>query len=439
MPDDYDDPKRKLRLFGRSVTKHEKPIVPPNDTKELEQRPYLVYLEGGPGFGNPAPQDHVLTKAVLERGYQLLLLDYRGTGLSTPITAATVTQQGDTAEQAAYLRLFRQDSNVKDLEAVREILTKDFPPERKKWSVFGQSFGGFVILSYLSFRPEGLREAFMTGGLAPIGRTAKEVYEQTFQKVIERNKAYYEKYPEDVKTVNDLAVFIQSKGGAEGIALPAGGRLTVPRFLTLGVILGGHGGIDSLHGTVLRMAADLKQFGYFTRPTLSALEAGFQFDVAPIYAILHEAIYCFKPGVSSKWSAQSIGETLPEYKWLTPGWDAAANAYDQLLYFSGEMVFPLHFDTYGELPALKGAAEILAQHDEWPALYDEEQLGRNTVPVYAVSYNDMYVVEQFARETVSKVRGIKVYETNVLYHTAIRQKTEEVLPQIFRLRDDTID
>lgn len=31
----------------------------------------------------------------------------------------------------------------------------------------------------------------MSGGLAPVGKTPDEVYQATFRKVIERNKAYY--------------------------------------------------------------------------------------------------------------------------------------------------------------------------------------------------------------------------------------------------------
>lgn len=50
-------------------------------------------------------------------------------------------------------------------------------------SIFGQSYGGFVALSYLSFAPHGLREVFTTGGLPPIGQTPEQVYRATFRKV----------------------------------------------------------------------------------------------------------------------------------------------------------------------------------------------------------------------------------------------------------------
>lgn len=56
--------------------------------------------------------------------------------------------------QAKYLKLYRADSIVRDCEAVRLALTDGWPEERKKWSVMGQSFGGFCSITYLSFYPE---------------------------------------------------------------------------------------------------------------------------------------------------------------------------------------------------------------------------------------------------------------------------------------------
>jgi len=132
-----------------------------------------------------------ITHTVLDRGYQMLYLDQRGTGLSSPISAGTLALQGDSHRQADYLKLFRADSIVRDCEAIRKTLTADYPTELKKWSIFGQSFGGFCALTYLSFYPQGLREAFTSGGLAPVGKTPDQVYKATFQKVVERNKAYY--------------------------------------------------------------------------------------------------------------------------------------------------------------------------------------------------------------------------------------------------------
>ena len=136
--------------------------------------------------------------------------------------------------------------------------------------MFGQSFGGFCILTYLSFAPQGLREAFTTGGLAPVRALPDKVYRATFKKVAERNKAYYTKYPEDIDAVHGLAFHIKSKGG---LPLPSGGTLTVRCLLTLGRKFGFHGGLDAVHDLILRMRTDMSQFQFITRPTLSALES----------------------------------------------------------------------------------------------------------------------------------------------------------------------
>lgn len=445
MPKDYAAPKAgTLKLFGRVVNKTERPADAPRAQPDLvSKKPFLVYLEGGPGFGNPQPQDAPLTKHFLDRGYQLLYLDYRGTGLSTPINAKHVTSLGNAAAQADYLKLFRQDNIVRDLEAVRLCLTGDLAEDKKQWSIIGQSFGGFVSLTYLSKYPDSLRESFMTGGLAPIGRTPAAVYEATFQRVIERNGAYYKKFPGDVERVKQIVSHIADSEGGE-IPLPGGGVLTVPRFLTIGIAFGMHGGLNAIHTQILKLATDLDQFKFFTRATLIAFERNLAFDMGPIYALLHEAIYCDKPGVASNWAAARVGSQLPQFSWLPePGKAAPKFALPpagEPIFFAGEMVFPFHFDTFPELMELKDAAELLAEYDQWEELYDEEALGRNEVPVYAASFvEDMYVDFELARETARKVKGIKVYETNSLYHNALRAESEKVLAELCKLRDEEKD
>ena len=77
------------------------------------------------------------------------------------MTASTLQMRGINDVQAKYLKLYRADSIVRDCEAIRQALTADYPEQKKKWSIMGQSFGGFCSLTYLSFYPEGLRESFM--------------------------------------------------------------------------------------------------------------------------------------------------------------------------------------------------------------------------------------------------------------------------------------
>lgn len=440
VPLDYNNPSgTSITLFARRSAKHEVPIVTPDDATAQAQKPYVVYLEGGPGFGNREPQESPLTRPFIARGYQVLFLDHRGTGLSTPVSADMLASHCNSVEgQVEYLKLMRQDNSVRDCEAVRKCLTNGWLEQKTKWSIFGQSYGGFISMSYLSMYPEGLREVFLTGGLPPVGKNADEVYKAIFPRIIQRNQAYYKKFPEDIKNVRFIAAYIEStKMGA--VSLPSGGTLTVQRLLTMGISFGGHGGLDSVHSVILALKASLDQFGFLTRAVLAPVEGFTPFDTNIIYAILHEAIYCDGPGHASNWASDRVGRAFETFDWLTPGVSPVTESRNPL-YFSGENVFQFCFDTYPELMLLKQVAKTLAEYDQWPALYDQDQLKNNEVPVYAASYvDDMYVDADFARETAKLVKGTKVFETNVMYHSALRARSEEVLQNLFSLRDDVID
>jgi hypothetical protein len=104
------------------------------------------------------------------------------------------------------------------------------------------------------------------------------------------------------------------------------------------------------------------------------------------------------------------------------------------------MIFPHMFEDYYELQKIKIPAEAIAQYEDWPDLYDEERLAKNEVPVYAAVYmDDMYVDYAFSRETARKIKGAKVFVTNTMYHDAVRSRMDEVLRNVWALRDDSID
>ena len=112
--------------------------------------PLLVFFQGGPGFEAPRPPAAPDPRSWLGRAlreYRVLMLDERGTGRSTPVGHLAGL---DPEAQAAYLTNFRADSIVRDAELFREALGAD------RWSVMGQSFGGFCVLAYLSAFPHGL-------------------------------------------------------------------------------------------------------------------------------------------------------------------------------------------------------------------------------------------------------------------------------------------
>jgi pimeloyl-ACP methyl ester carboxylesterase len=193
LPLDYSSDKEgeTIMIFVREVVA--------TKNKERKDLPYVLYLQGGPGFPSrrPAAPSSGWTKQALE-GHRVLLLDQRGTGLSSPVTAQTLAHIGAGAEaqeqailQANYLVNFRADSIVRDCERIREAIVGP----GKKLTLLGQSFGGFCILTYLSLFPDSIEQALFTCGLAPVLRSADEVYRATYTHVVERNRRYYARFP----------------------------------------------------------------------------------------------------------------------------------------------------------------------------------------------------------------------------------------------------
>ena len=230
VPLDYDRPDGgHIEVFAREV------VAAGKADADL---PWLLFLQGGPGFGSPRPigRDSWLNRALDD--YRVLLLDQRGTGRSTPANRLTLGRLGSPAAQAGYLSLFRADNIVRDAERIRRELTGGAP-----WSVLGQSFGGFCAVTYLSVAPEGLQEAFITGGLPGLDVTADDVYRVAYPRVAAKNADHYERYPEDVARARRIARHLRT----HDVRLPGGGPLTVENFQVLGRILGMSTGSHTLH------------------------------------------------------------------------------------------------------------------------------------------------------------------------------------------------
>lgn len=384
VPLDHTDPAgAQLTVFAREVA----------DPDGLD-RPFLVYLQGGPGFESPRPTRRPSGPSWLDRAlreFRVLMLDQRGTGRSTPVGVLP----GSPAEQAAYLTHFRADAIVRDAEALRAHLGS--PP----WTVLGQSFGGFTALTYLSQAAEGLREALFTGGLPPIGRHPDEVYRATYARMLERNRRYYARYPEDRER------FLAAVALAPTLA--SGDRASHARLRQLGHRLGKSEGAELVHH-VLELPPDSPGFAH------DADADGLSFGRNPIYAVLHESSY--SDGHVTNWSAQRV---MP-----------AEYAADPSL-MTGEHVYPWMFDEMRALVPLREAAEILAAH-EWPKLYDAAVLAGNEVPAAAAIYaEDLYVERAFSEETAVQVRGLRPWLTSEYEHNALRADGGAVLDHLLEL------
>lgn len=411
VPLDHAQPNgAKIEVFAREVVA---------SRKVSQALPWLVFFQGGPGSPAPRPTGSSgwLKRALQD--YRVLLLDQRGTGRSTPVTAQTLAHLPPQA-MADYLKYFRADAIVADAEHIRrELLGPD-----EKWSVLGQSYGGFIITHYLSVAASALRQAIITGGLPPLTRHADEVYRATYKRVIGKNARYYQRYPDDIERVRDIMRHLHMRE----VQLPAGGVLSPRRFQQLGLMLGAGDGFEAMHYLLENAFVGGANGRVLSHNFLRAVENEQHYETNPIFAILHEAIYC--QGHASRWSAQRVRDEYPEF---TP--DVTARG-EQPVYFTGEMIYPWQFDDYAGLRPLKEAAHILADYDGWPMLYRPEVLQTNTVPcVAAVYYDDMYVEREFSEETARTIRGLKMWVTSEYEHNGLRADGETVLGHLLEMEN----
>ena len=236
-----------------------------------------------------------------------------------------------------------------------------------KWTVLGQSFGGFCLLRYLSAHPEGVEMGLFTGGLPPLKATAEDVYKATIDRVAERNRRYYERFPGDAAKIRRIVEHLRDANGGRGAQLPSGGFLSVERFLSLGLTLGSGSGLEQMHFFVdeafddagLNTGASIggARSSELSKQFLGTAESMLNFDASPIYAILHEAIYC--QNNASNWAADRVVKADSRFDWRASLKDS------QPVLFTGEMVFPWMFEgAYPGLASIKEAADRLAKL-EW--------------------------------------------------------------------------
>jgi len=400
VPLNYSQPDgEKIIVFAREVALKDA-------SKKL---PWMIYFQGGPGGESPRLAASSGWCGEVLKTHRLLLLDQRGTGLSSQVMPQTLATRGDAAAQAEYLTHFRTDSIVRDAEGIRKALIGD-----GKWVGMGQSYGGFCLLTYLSFHPEGLSGVIITGGVACIKQHIKDNYRLTYKKVIDKNRLYFQRYPEDAPVVNEIVKCLQD----EKIFLSSGVRLTDRRFQQLGMFFGGSGGLEAMHFLIekafIKGANGRELSEYF----VTTVEQASAYENSPIFTIMHESIYA--EGYATQWAGEQLRAEFPEF-------DVDAEQF----YFTGEMVAPGMLDDYKSLQPLKEVAEILAQKSDWGKLYDLDQLAKNEVPVSAISYyDDMYVPVEWSEETARHVGNFRIWVTNEWEHNGIGVDGPRILSRL---------
>ncbi|RPF23034.1 alpha/beta fold hydrolase [Myceligenerans xiligouense] len=418
VPLDWSDPDD-----GRTLTVFVRELVDP--AKRHDDLPLLVFLQGGPGGKGPRPTGpEGWVGSALER-FRVVLLDQRGTGRSTAVRAAALNALGDADAQAEYLTHFRADSIVRDAEYIRDSVY-----EGRRWTTLGQSYGGFITMTYLSLAPEGVNASLVTGGLPSLTASAREVYERTQPRVAGKNARFRGRYPHAA----DLLGRIADRIAAGDAALPDGSPLSVARLRSLGMDFGMGQGFERVHwildeafdgptddggrGGEGRKASDIRASAApagapdadLTDTFLASVAAATDFVGRPLYAVLHESIYAQSHTGPTAWAAQSVRDADPAF---------AEGARPLLL--TGEMIYPWMFSEIAALRPFAAAADALAAWEDWGDLYDVDRLAANDIPVEAAVYHDdMFVDAGFSLATADHVGNTEAWVTNEFEHDGLR-------------------
>jgi pimeloyl-ACP methyl ester carboxylesterase len=379
-----------------------------------DDRPYLLFLQGGPGGVSPRPNGGPEWVSWAVERYRVLLLDQRGTGRSDRLDPRVIRALGSPAAQADHLALFRADSIVQDAEAIRRELLGDRP-----WTVLGQSFGGFCAFTYLSFAPHGLQECLLTGGIPPLTVDIDDVYRSTYRAVRRRIGDLDVAHPETRLRLRDVARHIAT----EDERLPSGERLTVERLQEVGNVLGREDGPLQLHYLAEDAWAGDRLSESFLQE-VQGLIGGFR--VSPLYALLHEPCYC-DAGQSARWSAERV---RPEFDWV----DQA----DGPLGLTGEAIYHSTVERCAGLEGLTETADRLMAREWERPLYDLDALRRNDVPVAACVYaQDMFVTEELSRATAEVVPQVRLVVDAEHHHDGLRKHGRSVLDGLRAALDES--
>ncbi|HCG46657.1 alpha/beta fold hydrolase [Corynebacterium flavescens] len=405
VPWDYDSPEDSAETFEL----YAREIIPPGG----EDKPALLYNQGGPGFPAPRPLglSGLLAKG-LER-YRWILMDQRGTGRSHRIDG--LSPEADRSVER--LRLLRQDNIVRDAERLREHLGLE------KWSLFGQSFGGFCITSYLSLAPQSVERAFLTGGLPTLDKGVDDLYRTTFAKLKYRHDLFTTQFPWVQGRIEEIINHLDNSAEI----LPTGERLSSRRFRTIGLELGRGSGFDSLAYLLEEPFRTVDGEKRLRSDFLSQVGSRVSFQSGPLYAAIHESIYggVGKLGATN-WAAQRIRAEFPEF--------AEAGTY-----LTGEHIFPWQFEEDPALRPFRESAQALAQHEwgEKDAMYDVAALGAaEPVAAAAIYLDDIFVPFEDSMATAATYRDLRPMVSNRYQHNGVHVDGAGILGELFRLADD---
>ncbi len=260
--------------------------------------------------------------------------------------------------------------------------------------------------------------------------SAEIVYNDTFRKVIDQNNKFYRRFPAAEAMAVKVVNHIVSQGGR--VVTPMGNYLTPASFQLLGFSsLGSSHGFE--HMWQMLESAFEPDGRSLSFTFLKSFDSMLAFDTNPLYALLHESIYCQGLSAGSRWAAQRV--RLEQFREVFEA-EACAAAGEKVM-FVGEMIFPHMFDDIAELRRVREAAELIAQESKWSMLYPSaSSLAGNTVSVSAAMYyEDMFVAFGLAEETLGRLPNVRKYVTNEYLHDGIRENGEAIFKKLHEMID----
>ena len=390
-----------IEIFAREV------VDPVRDNEPLAK---LLFLQGGPGGKSPRPGNGPTWLKEALKTYRVILLDQRGTGRSSRIQASGIGSIAPPERLAETLCLYRADSIVRDAEHLRKTVFGG-----TRWETLGQSYGGFITTTYLSFVPEGLSACYVTGGLPGLSTRAEDVYRRTFPRAQAKTRRFYERFPDDRVRIGRVADHIERND----VRLPDGDRLTVRRLQITGIDFGMSVGFENVHwlfDEAFAESGEQRLSDHF----LAAVQSLTSYDDNPLFALLQESIYGAGEGATN-WAAERVLADFPDF-----------GAAVRPVMFPGEMIYSWMFREIRSLRPFATAAEALARHPRYAPLVDTARLSVNEVPVAAAIYfDDLYVDAGLSLDAASRIGNARAWVTNEYEHDGLRAS-----PAVFtRLRD----
>ena len=331
------------------------------------------------------------------KDYRVLLLDQRGTGRSTPVGEIP----GDTpAAQAAYLTHFRADAIVRDAELIRPELGVE------RWSVLGQSFGGFTSMTYLSIAPRGAARGAhhrRPGADRAPGRRRLR------RDLRPADRARTSATSSATRTTAPGSSEIHRRLEAEDVRLP----VRRPARRAGGSASWGCGWATAPASSCSTTCWSCRSARGRSCPTSRTRSAS-------------------RATRSTRRSTSRRTRTAARRAGRPTGCCPTRSGTRRL--FTAEHVFPWMFEDYGALRSHREAAKLLAEHD-WPRLYDAGPAARTTRCRSRRRSTSTTCTWSaiFAEETAAAIRGLRPWITNEYEHNGLRADGERVLGRLIDL------